>query len=238
MVAWILLLACSGGDADSEVTPYVPPEQGEIALLTRDEVELVADLYPASDRGRPAIVLLHMVPPSWDRTSWPIEFVERLHAHDWHVLVLDRRGAGESGGVAEDAYIGEAGRYDVEAAALYLAAIEAGDLAILGASNGTTSMVDYAAWAPEEALPEPVSLGFMTGGDYTENQTAMGDVPSVPAVFTYSTEESEWSLAQVALDPGTWVFHEYPDGDHGTKMFDAAPEVADDLDAFFAGVLD
>lgn len=53
------------------------------------------------------------------------------------------------------------------------------------------------------------------------------------AVFTYSTAERAWSEDQRPLDPGTWVFQEYAEGDHGTRMFDAAPEVADDLLAFY-----
>lgn len=109
-----------------------------------------------------------------------------------------------------------------------------------GDANGTTSMIDYAVWAPGEGLPEPVALGFMTGGDYTENQTPMEDVAALgtPAVFTYSTAEAAWSIEQQGLDPGVWEFFDYTGGDHGTLMFDAAPEVADDLDGFLAGVLD
>jgi hypothetical protein len=77
----------------------------------------------------------------------------------------------------------------------------------------------------------------MTGGTYTETNTSMTEVPTVPAVFTFSTEERAWSVDQQPLDPGTWSFLEYPDGDHGTRMFDAAPEVSDDLVAFFTSVL-
>jgi len=56
----------------------------------------------------------------------------------------------------------------------------------------------------------------------------------MPAAFTFSTLESGWSQAQAGLDPGTWSLLEYLEGDHGTRMFDAAPEVTDDLVAFFA----
>jgi len=34
----------------------------------------------------------------------------------------------------------------------------------------------------------------------------------------------------------TRVFHEYPDGNHGTKTFAAAPEVAAELDAWIAAL--
>lgn len=250
MLVLVHLIACScnGGSesdahtdgVDTEVvetdTEVDPPPVEEVTLATRDGVNLVADVYPAWETGRPALVLLHMVPPTYDRTTWPVEFVERLQARNWTVLVLDRRGAGESEGLATEAYTGEKGRYDVEAAVAHLVGREVGDVAILGASNGTTSMIDYAVWAPTELLREPVGLGFMTGGGYTENQTAMEAVPRVPAVFTFSTVERAWSVEQQESSPSTWVFHEYAEGDHGTKMFTAAPAVADDLVAFYAGL--
>jgi hypothetical protein len=98
-------------------------------------------------------------------------------------------------------------------------------------------MLDYAVWAGTEGLPEPVALGYMTGGSYTEAQNDVADAPPVPAVFTYSTDERLWSVAQQSSDPGSWVFHEYPQGDHGTRMFTAAPDVSDDLVSFFRGAL-
>lgn len=240
---FLALVACGGGD-DSQTsptpstthtsTPPEPtiPEPQVIDLPTRDGITLVADYWQA-DPGSPAVVLLHMVPPSNDRTTWPLPFVRDLAAQGWSVIRLDRRGAGDSEGVAEEAYLGEKGRYDVEAAVLRLEADGAGDLAIIGASNGTTSMLDYTVWAPGEGLPPPVALGFMTGGTYTENNTPMSSLPAIPAVFTYSTAERDWSVAQQGLDPGSWTFLEYPAGDHGTRMFDAAPEVRPDLVEFF-----
>jgi pimeloyl-ACP methyl ester carboxylesterase len=241
-------LACGPADPEADTDPVVdtdpvedtdtdPPAAVEVTVVTRDGVTLVADHYAAEGADRPGLVLLHMIPPTWDRTSWPVGFVTRLQAHDWHVLVLDRRGAGESEGVASEAYDGEKGAWDVEAAVAFLKAQGAGDIALLGASNGTTSQIDYAVIADLEGLTEPVAMGFMTGGTYTEEQHEMPAVPPVPSVFTYSTAENEWSLVQQTLNPGSWVFHEYADGAHGTQMFDAAPQVADDLDAFYVGVL-
>lgn len=218
----LCLLACAA--PEPEDTAADPPEGGIVGLTTRDGVTLVADVY-AAERGAPAVVLLHMTPLCCDRTDWPATFIALLQESGWAVIAPDRRGAGDSGGIAEEAYIGESGRYDVEAAVLHMAE-DYGPIAIIGASNGTTSMLDYAAWAPGEGLPEPVALGFMTGGAYTENQTAMGPwLGSTPCAFTYSTEERAWSEAQRAHDTGSWAFHEYADGDHGTRMFAAEPGV-------------
>ena len=49
---------------------------------------------------------------------------------------------------------------------------------MIGASNGTTAMIDYMAWAQSEPTAVPVAaMGFMTGGTYTEAQTS-------PATYT------------------------------------------------------
>jgi pimeloyl-ACP methyl ester carboxylesterase len=252
LIAIGLSLGCTGGATDSDSpqdtddTDDTADVQGcdidgrrEVSLKTRDEVTLAADHYPA-EPGRPGLVLLHMHPGNNDRSNWPCDFVEALAAQDWAVIVPDRRGTGGSGGEVNDAFEGEFGRYDVEAAVELLVQEQVGDLAILGASNGTTSQVDYLVWAPGEGLPQAVATGFMSGGGYTENQTDMADVAAlgIPAVFTYPPSESTWAEAQAARAVPGWEFFEYSGGDHGTRMFAAAPEVADDLVNFYAGILD
>jgi pimeloyl-ACP methyl ester carboxylesterase len=226
------------GDTDTDTVVDTGDPVEVLQLQTRDGVGLVADYYP-TDAGRPAIVLLHMNPTGgWNRKDWPRDFITLLRKHDWGVVAVDRRGGGESKGESREAYEGEKGRYDVEACTVMLRDKGMSKLAIIGASNGTTSMVDYTSWAASESLPEPVALGFMTGGTYTETQTNMSQLQALPAIFTYSSKESAWSENQQSLDPGTWKFFEYTNGDHGTQMFAAKPEVAQDLDGFLGSVLD
>ncbi len=240
-------LACSGTDPDGAPTPtetgtetdtpFTSPPSQVITVETRDGVTLEADLYPTDIAGGPAFVLLHMIPPGNDRTTWPTSFIDDLVAQRWAVVAVDRRGAGGSEGDPVDAYEGDTGRYDVEAVVLDLRDRGYVDIAIIGASNGTTSLLDYTAWAGDEGLPVPVALGFMTGGEYTENQNPMSALPPLPTVFTYSTAERAWSVAQQPLDPGSWSFLEYDGGDHGTRMFDAKPKVGRDLVDFFVDIL-
>lgn len=213
--------------------PAPPPTVLVEVLTTRDGVTLEADLRLA-EPGAPGVVLLHMIPPHWDRTSWPPVLLDELSARGISVCVPDRRGSGKSRGIAEEAYVGEKGRYDVEACVKRLSAHGLGPLAIVGASNGTTSMLDYAAWAGSQGLPEPVWLGFLSGGTYTEANTPIEAVLGVRSVFMVAPDEREWTAALRKAPDGSprspvWTFHEYPGGAHGTKMFDAKPVVVGDL---------
>lgn len=236
----LMALACSSPlasapdtntDTDTD-TAQTDPNQ-VISLTTQDGVTLQAD-YLAASAGAPAVVLVHMIPPANDRSGWPVAFREALHSQGWSVLSVDRRGAGESGGEAVDAYQGEQGKFDVAACVDHLVAAQAGPIVIFGASNGTTSMIDYTAWAAAEGHRQPVGLAYLSGGTYTENQTLVVDLPPVPMAFLYPPSESEWPESQRAHDPGSWTFTAYPDGAHGTRLFGTsqASAVQSDLIAF------
>ena len=212
------------------------PEAGVITMETRDGVSLVADYAPVGASG-PAIVLLHMIPPNWDRTSYPSDFIATLNGEGWTVLNVDRRGAGDSGGTAVDAYEGPNGKWDAEAAVNQLTADGFGPIGIIGASNGTTTALDYTVWSAAEGAAPVSWLVFMTGGSYTEAQNPVEAAVSLPILYTYSTDERAWSVGQEEHNGGAWQFNEYADGDHGTKMFDTshAGEITDDIVAFAQG---
>ena len=90
----LIAAACS-----SEESPEEEAEGAEaVTLTTRDDVTISGDHYSASS-GTPGLLLLHMNPAAGnDRSNWPATFIEQLHANDWHLLVIDRRGTGQSGG--------------------------------------------------------------------------------------------------------------------------------------------
>ncbi len=226
---WTLWLTLSTAWAE-------PPAALTETLTTRDDVQLEVDVYPAA-AGAPGVILLHMIPPHFERSSWPTEFIDALRGRGWSVCVPDRRGAGKSKGVAEQAYTGDTGRYDVEVCVKRLTSDGLGKLAVIGASNGTTSALDYAAWAKtEDALPVPSALGFMTGGEYTVAQTPLSEAAAIPSIFTFSTAERAWS-ARSKDDHPSWVHVEYGGGEHGTKMFSVKPEVGPTIVDFLAAHL-
>src|SRR5262245_51857736 len=125
VVALATLAACGSAAPPAtaaDAGACAPGETANVMLVTEDGLTLQGDFYATGAVGGPGAVLLHMIPPQWNRTSYPRAFIDELVASGISVLNLDRRGAGGSAGVAVDAYLGPNGKLDVEAAVGYLAA--------------------------------------------------------------------------------------------------------------------
>ncbi len=211
-----------------------------VSLKTSDGLTIQADHCPAGVDGAPVVVLLHMIPPHHDRSNYPPAFRAALQDAGFSVLNVDRRGAGKSEGVAKDAYTGPKGKLDVAAARAFLAQAEpSADLsrwACVGASNGTTSCLDYTAWASvEEPASMPKALVFLTGGEYTETNTALKSSPAVglPVLFTFNAQEKAWSESHRG-GGDAWQHRSYDPGGHGTKVFKPNPEAMKDVVDFLA----
>ncbi len=86
----ICLLGCSAGATGgfAETTPR------DVSFKAADGITLKGTYYPATEPG-PGIVLLHQC--NRDRTSWN-NLAAKLASEGFHVLTLDYRGYGESGG--------------------------------------------------------------------------------------------------------------------------------------------
>ncbi len=197
---------------------------------TEDGVILEADWKPAANANAGAVILFHMIPPSNDRTGYPLRVRDAFAAEGVAVLNVDRRGAGGSSGNFEDAYIGLGGLFDMQAAVAYVldaareCDVDRDKLVLVGASNGTTSVHDYTV-AHRDGFPMPAANIFMSPGGYTEGNNAFptqqADWPvdlSLPYLWLYPTSEP-WSDSYIADAPASWRFVE--DGAaHGTSMFD------------------
>ncbi len=217
-----------------------------VTFDTEDGETLEADLYTTGTSGGPAVVLLHMIPPSNTRSNYPADFITALTDRGMNVLNVDRRGAGGSTGTARDAYMGPNGKFDPKAAVDFLAAhdcrFDLDRLAIVGASNGTTSTVDYTVHAAATAeWRSPKALVFLTGGQYTETQNRISNTRDVfdplPIQFVYSTAERGWSVGYEPNHAAGWKFSEYANGAHGTRMLNAVPQSITDVAAFLEGAL-
>ncbi|MEO0325380.1 MAG: hypothetical protein AAF447_20660, partial [Myxococcota bacterium] len=188
-----------------------------------DGVRLEADLQVAAADG-PAVLLFHMIPPSNDRSGFPLVFRESLRDAGFTVLNVDRRGAGGSAGEPREAYLGATARLDAAAGVAFLATLPCAPdperLAFVGASNGTTTVLDHAVWTQSNAFA-PAALVFLSGGSYTESQNAIADhrdfLGTLPILFAYPRSEAAWNEGFA----GTvgWSFEEFTPGAHGTRLF-------------------
>ncbi len=210
-----------------------------VTFTTSDGVTLEADFLPSGQVGGKAAVLLHMIPPSNDRSNYPRSFIDALAGAGYTVLNVDRRGAGNSGGDPQAAYEGPAGKEDARAAVGFLGAsscaVPEGEIVFVGASNGTTTAVDYTV----EATARPKALVLLSPGTYTENQNRFADhhprLPQMPIFFGYPDGERDWPQSVRGQGGKQWVFEEYDGGGHGSRLFDTSPQVTSDILAFLAG---
>jgi len=224
---------------DDDASPQSFPcgaDEGVVTFDTEDGETLEADYRPGSSSSLGAVVLLHMIPPTHDRSGYPPRVRDEIAEQGVAVLNVDRRGSGGSTGSPEDAYVGEGGRLDVEAAVRFLTSderdcpIDPTRLVLIGASNGTTSVYDYVVGntlglSPD--LPFPAAMIFLSPGLYTQNQNALepnqadrGWSLSFPILGVYPQDET-YSEAFVPDAPGAWDFLEVS-SHHGTNMFDSS----------------
>ncbi len=226
------VVACTATEHADPADRGLPATTEVVTFETDDGVTLAADWLNGSAT---AVILFHMVPPTYDRTSWPAEVVTALRDEDGHsVLVVDRRGAGESEGNARDAYNGAKGVKDAWAAVDFVTDNGCDRVLLVGASNGTTTVLDYVA--DPGGRPAPAAVVWMSPGGYTTNNSRISSLEGTArAMLVYPEAESDWpeSTARPA-DPGTWTFVEYAGSSHGTGLFGDGPDAAADLRAFLA----
>jgi predicted alpha/beta hydrolase len=232
------LLVASALGLFLSITPAAACEV--VQFETSDGVQLEADWCPAADLGSPLLVLMHMIPPHHSRANYPEAVRKTWVDAGFSVLNVDRRGAGESKGNAKEAYKGPKGKLDV-AAALAFAGSKGAAVSkwgCVGASNGTTSCLDFAVHAAgDDAVSGPSALVFMTGGTYTEAQSDLSKsvATSLPVLFTFNEKEKAWSEGAGA--GAKWERKSYSPGGHGTLVFGPNPEAATDIAAFLKKAL-
>ncbi|MEM9865011.1 MAG: alpha/beta fold hydrolase [Myxococcota bacterium] len=219
-------LADSAGDGPTDCIASAEVVRFE----TSDGVELEADRYEPSTPSGLGVVLLHMIPPSNDRSNYPAAFIDALSERCALVLNVDRRGAGGSAGSARDAYTGDSGVLDAVAAVAHLRERGAERIAIVGASNGTTTLLDYVA----SDAPDPVAAVFLSGGTYTENQHPLSSLGAVPALFLYPPGEASWNERD-GNGRDTRTFESVSPGAHGTRLFTSNPETVERVATFVTG---
>ncbi|MCA9565492.1 MAG: hypothetical protein KC561_18470, partial [Myxococcales bacterium] len=100
-------------------------------------------------------------------------------------------------------------------------AVDRDGLVLLGASNGTTSVLDYTV-GHDEQLPDAKALALVSPGSYTENQHEIADYgPTLEelSILWVFPDNEPWSLQFEEEAPENWDFVELEDGRHGTNNF-------------------
>ncbi len=234
----VFVLSCSSKQ-ESVTPPMDSKEPGDaaavscgsyerVSLETSDGVELVADYHPPSKPGMGAVVLVHMIPPNFDRSSYPERVRLALIESGIALINLDRRGAGESSGVAQEAYQGPNGQLDVQAAVQFITSSDRAcksldsNIMLVGASNGTTSVFDFVVARASSNLPSIKSVVWLSPGTYTENQNTVASnetlLKATPTLVIHPDSEP-WATQYATFSPN-WKIVELVDGKHGTNNFD------------------
>lgn len=219
-----LLLSCSCIEQDTSETL-----DGErVEVLTQAGYNIVADYYPASEPGRPAVLLV----PRNVRSDFPLDFIETLHSHDWSVITYDPGGSGESSGPLWSGH-GAEGLPELGAISDLLKADGVTDLAVVSdfSNEALVNAYAYQAHTLQESLM-PTAVGYISPS-FSGSQSLVGFVvqldlfPDLPRLFA-NADTPEYFME---IDPGCWEFVDYPED--GWPLFEYAPQLAEDLDAFF-----
>jgi dienelactone hydrolase len=232
-IALLLALAAPPNAAVARAAADEAPAGKELELAAADGVRLKATYWPAARPG-PGVLLLHMC--NSDRSAWA-GLGPRLAARGIHALALDYRGYGESGGERFDDFQRQgpivAGKWpgDVDAAFAALAE-RAGVGAPYGAAGGSCG-VNQAIQAARRH-PQIRALALLAGNTDADGEAYLADHPWLPVMAAAARDDpgavemTRWVLG-FSSNPAN-RFAEYPDGGHGTEIF----EVHDDLEPALA----
>jgi len=216
-------------------TPTAPMlESGTVEIPGAEGLTLRGTWTAPAEAPAAAVLLLHMYARS--RSDWQA-FMARLTSAGYASLAIDLRGDGETGG--EENW--ELAREDVRAAYQWLAArpeVDSARIAVLGASIGA----NLSLWLGAQESGLGAVLLLSPGFDYFRVQIeglveAYGERP----LFLAAAEDDPYSaetvrgLAEAAAGPADLIV--YPQGGHGTGMFDTTPDLADRILAFLGTYL-
>lgn len=199
-----------------------------VEFQTRDNVKIVADYYPPAVSSSRGVILVHMMPAT--RKSWN-EFAVRLMQAGYHVLAIDLRGHGDSGGGDYRQFSQEqhqASIADLVAAAEFLKAQRVSEIAVVGASIGANLALQHLAQDPQIRAAVLLSPGF----DYHGIQTLplAAQVPDKDKILLVGADDDAAGMGascedlQKRLNLSQKIC--FAAGGHGTNLLQSHPELA------------
>jgi dienelactone hydrolase len=218
-----------------------PPRK--VDLKAPDGTPLAATYYPSARPG-PGILLLHQC--NRERSSWD-GLATELSRQGFHVLTLDFRGYGESGGAkflplppAERIRMtSEIWPGDVDTALAFLRSmpvVDGNTIGAGGASCGVNQSIQLARRHPDQVK----SLVLLSGTTDRAGRTHLRQAKT--PLFLAGAEDDDRAVQSLAWIDGTSgnpanKFARYATGGHGTDMFKAHPDLPADILAWYKATL-
>jgi dienelactone hydrolase len=236
LVLGVLIVTLVAADASAQ--PRI------VDLAASNGVTLKATLYPASSRG-PGVLLLHQC--NRERSAWN-DLAQRLSSAGLHVLTMDLRGYGDSGGgrfnqLPRAEQLKQQGLWpaDIDLAFQYLASqpnVMRDSIGVGGASCGVNNAVQTA-----RRHPEVKSLVLLSGTTDLEGRRLLRAGRRIPTFlaladddeFPVSVATTQWLYSLTATPEKKLV--RYSTGGHGADMFRPHPELITAIVDWFRATL-
>lgn len=218
---------------------FAQPAPSPVTLNATDGIALKATYYTPGKPG-PGLVLLHQC--NRDRSAWAA-FAQAAAARGYHVIAMDYRGYGESGGQRFEDFqqqgpvITEKWPGDVDAAFKWLLSQPGVDRNRIAAAGASCSVNQSVLLASRHREVKTVML--LSGGVTPAARTYLRDSPWLPVFAAASHDDGgalegmRWILGWSRNTANTLV--EYKAAGHGTDMFAVEkglqPKMLDWLDA-------
>jgi len=210
-------------------------QAGKVIDLHGADGTLLKATYFAANKPGPGVILLHMC--NSQRKAWD-NLATMLAARGIHVITMDYRGYGESGGKPftemtpqENQQAQQQWPDDIFAAYRFLLAQPGVDRARIGGGGGSCGVENVLQLARRAGLKTLVLLaggGTQPSWDYLAENAWLPVFASASHDDGNAVETMRWLLG-FSSNPAN-VLKEYPDGGHGTNMFpvhqDLEPAIA------------
>lgn len=210
-----------------------PPANRVIDLTALDGIHLKATYFPAAKSG-PGVLLLHQC--NRQRKVWD-NLATQMASAGIHVLTLDLRGFGESGGTPNDKLTpqqaqveGQKWPSDIDVAFHYLQSqpgVKGDVMGVGGASCGVNNAIQTARRHPKEIK----SMVLLSGGTDLAGRQFIREAGKLPLLVGFADDDEfkptidaiQW-IFSLSSDPGKQIVH-YATGGHGADMFRVHPEL-------------
>jgi dienelactone hydrolase len=237
LIAALTVLLAGAGIAAADSVTGTPAR-----LQAPDGTTLAATYYSAGKPG-PGILLCHQC--NKDRKSWN-GLAEKLARAGFHVLTIDYRGFGESGGAHHNDFpnaerarlVAEVWPGDLDVAFRYLAA-QPGVTGVTGAGGASCGVNNSIQLSKRH--PEIKSLVLLSGNTDKAGREHLRSKSSPPLMIAAADDDGNAVQLMEVLDASsgnpTNRFVEYKTGGHGTEMFPPHPELPDQIVAWYEATL-